>query len=1416
MVLPQLLQKSGGPEKGIVARFDRRHRFMLSRIHDGHGFHVYVLENRARGEKILIERYLFDRFRAAFRQARHMLDTQGTQNTRLLVDVSFRTDRRFSIVRGKTRPNELLIREAKPRLGSTGFLSVSQNALQALDDLLFHPDLRHPNDLLDRITTYHKLFQFSFTQEGSTSITSDLILRKDVLSEVMRYYPALGKRESGENAKIDAELDRIPVSRPKDKAKPLFKSRLAARDDDQGYQVDYETLFNEVESKKTQTGPKGPKATVSKQGASQSCFMLPILAGDVKASDGRQLSCDFDSQQIQILRDSLLSDRESEFYLGIELLDCIYKKSNKLFTFRFPLYYLRVTLEESGRRLQMYPEGNQVFLNHLALANLFESFTKSKAGRDGLDEFLKTLSSQTFQVENFSGRVRIMRRLPVHEDVFSRTREILMGFPGENGKGGLLGGLPLVGIECDLESVGLYKSPKPSAPTVAALESDLDHILQVASIEPERFYESLLGRFLTPGVALTTPDKQPFYERKWIPGALPKSTRNLLDRTNDHDLILLEGPPGTGKTHTIINLLIHCIASGKRLLVVSDKQAAIQALIERLQGYLLGREGQSSQTKQLEALWRLAIKVVDLIPTNDTSLPHWASQLRSMLRVDNTAELSWPAEDAGLDGKLDDLDQRLEEIHQRLADLLAGYYGHRDKTVHVAGKKNHPRHSADRAAMLALARALDRDREDDLRDMIADFISDRRELNQSAWESCYAFFDISDHGRPDDRQHLTDLQEGIGRLLKARPKSRSRLTRLTDTWPDGPYKRMVIDRFDQAFVPDGSLGLRTWRKCKSLFVHPLGKMLKKLQRLVARQLRLLAAKDRIEPPVWALLGEIHQALRPDARHGACLALELSQALAAEPKTQDTVQELLDRLQDLQQTRDELVRKRFLAGLSRIGQRALAPDHKGGTNRLTSILASLDNLEAFESLTNARAVLQDLQTLLYNTFPVWICHKRAVPFLFPCLEQSVDLVIVDEATQCRVDDALPLLYRAKKLMAVGDERQTVLAKESVIDDYLFRDFDLDEHLRTAQAHGIKGGGSHLFGLVKRIKQAAVLLDEHYRCPPDIIAYSNRYVYNDELKIMQWRMAGNNPAVVVDYSEKETEPGDKKPSGSFRGVDTDMVDRFLDFVVRCIKEQEKKTGKPIDAERNVALCYFLLKNEPYVKHVKSRFLSKLRGGGAVLDGAGAALQGKERDYIFYLWDVTRHNLKFFSMGDDITKRKGELNVLMTRARRGAFHYLHRDFEKLAHGRASITEYLWQTYQQSAATDSKTDPMPASADETNGITGKLLRTLLQQALGNDAPKISSRFEVPNCQFDLVVGDPTKIVDLVLLPTRLSDPAIGWVDLSGFADTRNPAQQVIDHYFQLKRAIPRIEPVFGFVHEAAQRDSHVLKRIRRLLENA
>ena len=48
-----------------------------------------------------------------------------------------------------------------------------------------------------------------------------------------------------------------------------------------------------------------------------------------------------------------------------------------------------------------------------------------------------------------------------------------------------------------------------------------------------------------------------------------------------HDFVL-EGPPGTGKSQTITNIIAHCLATGKRVLFVAEKRAALDVVHRRL------------------------------------------------------------------------------------------------------------------------------------------------------------------------------------------------------------------------------------------------------------------------------------------------------------------------------------------------------------------------------------------------------------------------------------------------------------------------------------------------------------------------------------------------------------------------------------------------------------------------------------------------------------------------------------------------------------------------------------------------------------------------------------------------------------------------------------------------------------------
>ena len=78
-----------------------------------------------------------------------------------------------------------------------------------------------------------------------------------------------------------------------------------------------------------------------------------------------------------------------------------------------------------------------------------------------------------------------------------------------------------------------------------------------------------------------------------------------------HDFIIV-GPPGTGKSQTISNIIAHCLAKGKTVLFVAEKAAALDVVYRRLRDYGLGdaclelHSNKSDRTrvlKQLGAAW---------------------------------------------------------------------------------------------------------------------------------------------------------------------------------------------------------------------------------------------------------------------------------------------------------------------------------------------------------------------------------------------------------------------------------------------------------------------------------------------------------------------------------------------------------------------------------------------------------------------------------------------------------------------------------------------------------------------------------------------------------------------------------------------------------------------------------------------
>ena len=148
------------------------------------------------------------------------------------------------------------------------------------------------------------------------------------------------------------------------------------------------------------------------------------------------------------------------------------------------------------------------------------------------------------------------------------------------------------------------------------------------------------------------------------------------------------------------------------------------------------------------------------------------------------------------------------------------------------------------------------------------------------------------------------------------------------------------------------------------------------------------------------------------------------------------------------------------------------------------------------------------------FPVWATTNLTAKSNFPLQAGLFDLVIIDEASQCDIASALPLLYRAKRVVIIGDPHQLkhVATITESSDAESAKRFGID---RTAFQYRQQS----LFDVAERsvgLHPGKVLLAEHYRSDARIIGFSNREFYQNQLRIKtDLALKGISRAFLNDY-------------------------------------------------------------------------------------------------------------------------------------------------------------------------------------------------------------------------------------------------------------------------------------------------------------
>ena len=139
-------------------------------------------------------------------------------------------------------------------------------------------------------------------------------------------------------------------------------------------------------------------------------------------------------------------------------------------------------------------------------------------------------------------------------------------------------------------------------------------------------------------------------------------------------------------------------------------------------------------------------------------------------------------------------------------------------------------------------------------------------------------------------------------------------------------------------------------------------------------------------------------------------------------------------------------------------------------------------------------------LFLDIFNITSVTSLSAKAAFPLENELFDIVVIDEASQCDIASAIPLILRAKQLVVIGDPMQ--LKHISMVNEY--EEVFIKEHLLVSNCTFLHYNNKSLWdysrgllALTTTPNNVPLMIDRHYRCHPHIIGYSNETFYTNML-------------------------------------------------------------------------------------------------------------------------------------------------------------------------------------------------------------------------------------------------------------------------------------------------------------------------------
>jgi very-short-patch-repair endonuclease len=353
---------------------------------------------------------------------------------------------------------------------------------------------------------------------------------------------------------------------------------------------------------------------------------------------------------------------------------------------------------------------------------------------------------------------------------------------------------------------------------------------------------------------------------------------------------------------------------------------------------------------------------------------------------------------------------------------------------------------------------------------------------------------------------------------------------------------------------------------------------------------------------------------------------------------------------------------------------------------------------------------------------WATTSLSAHGSFPLTPRLFNLVVIDEASQCSIPAILPLLYRARAVMIVGDPRQ--LTHVSRVDERTNRRHLTAAGLGTEWAELGRLDYRHsIFHALDAVATERVLLDEHYRCHPAIAEAANRLFYEGNLTIL------TDPNSVGEKPPFRWNPVRGTVSrwhGESSAVNQDEARAVVDVVAELLSDGVTSLGVVTPFRGQAEVIRSLLRRASLPLALPPEWLS-------ASVGTAHTFQGGERDVIVFspvVSEATPQSVRGF-----LDKTPNLVNVALTRARQRFIVVGDADACTATGGKlAELTRTVLQSQAEWAT----------EREERYGRIDSDAERALHHALVAAALPVQAKPRWHNIEFDFAVRDGPHLIDV------------------------------------------------------------------------